>query len=66
MTLMEWAIDVPQELLQSDAILTMIISFPSAALASAGGLKRNLNYIDKEELNIKESYTRIVVCNSAT
>jgi len=52
MTLMEWAIDVPQELLQSDAIPTI------SGFLSYG--------IEKEELNIKESYKRIVVCNSAT
>jgi len=52
MTLMNWAIDVPQKLLQSEAILQIIFS-----------LKR---IFDKEELIIKKSYKRIVVCNSAT
>jgi len=42
---MQWAIDVPQKLLQSDAILTLGLL----------GRKR-----DTEELIIKKSYNRIV------
>jgi len=51
---MEWAIDVPEQLLQSDAIPTITLLILIGRIV-----------IDKEELNIKESYIRIVVCNSA-
>ena len=58
MALMNWAIDVPHKLLQSDA---KTISSPSA--------KQKDKEEDKEELIIKKSstikYKRIVVWNSA-